>query len=363
VKLRASLVCVLALSLAGCGGVREQIRAQGVPASNRYDARELVDVLPPGRIPAIDRPSFTSGAQAAKDWLESAEPVIVLVVGADARAYPLAILVWHEVVNDTVGGTPVAITYAPLSNAAIVFDRRVAGRSESFAASGKLYRSNLVMADRHTKTLWTQLDGRAVAGPSKGATLAVVPSQIASLAEFRAAFPAGSVLARPVDSGRGYGFNPYAGYDSRTAPFGGFFVSAPDRRLPSMDRIVGVSADGEAEAISYRRLQRERIVSARAAGGEIVVLWQPGTRSALDTADISKGRDVGSAGVFRPVAAGRHLDLAAAGDGFRDRQTGSTWTVLGVATGGAMRGRRLEPVPHTDAFWYAWAAFYPGTAT
>jgi hypothetical protein len=219
------------------------------------------------------------------------------------------------------------------------------------------------MADRRTKTLWTQLDGRAVAGPSKGAALAVVPSQIASLAAFRAAFPAGSVLARPEDSGRGYGFNPYAGYDSRTAPFGGFFALAPDRRLPSMDRIVGVWGGGEAEAIRYRRLQRDRIVTTRAAGGDIVVLWQPGTRSALDAADISKGRDVGSAGVFHPVAGGRHLDLTAAADGFRDRQTGSTWSVLGVATGGAMRGQRLEPVPHTDAFWYAWAAFYPGTAT
>jgi hypothetical protein len=289
--------------------------------------------------------------------------VIVVAVGDDARAYPLAILVWHEVVNDTVGGIPVALTYAPLSNAAIVFDRRVAGRTESFAASGKLYRSNLVMADRGTKTLWTQLDGRAVAGPAKGTTLTMLPSQIASLEAFRAAFPAGSVLARPEDSGRGYGFNPYAGYDSRTAPFGGFFALARDRRLPSMDRIVGVSMSGDAEAIRYRRLQRERVVAARVGGGDVVVLWQPGTRSALDTADISRGRDVGSAGVFRPVAAGRHLDLSAAADGFRDAQTGSTWSVLGVAIGGAMRGQRLEPVPHTDAFWYAWAAFYPGTAT
>jgi len=364
VKLRASLVCVLAVSLAGCGGVREAIRAQGVPASNRFDARELLDVLPPGRIPAIERPSFESGAQASRDWLTSGEePVIVLAIGDDARAYPLAVLVWHEVVDDIVGSVPVAVTYAPLSNAAIVFDRRVGGRTETFAASGKLYRSNLVMADRRTTSLWTQLDGRAVAGPSKGATLRPIPAQITSLAEFRLAYPTGGVLARPADPGRLYGFSPYAGYDSRTAPFGGFFAPASDPRLPSMDRVVGVSSGGEAAAFRYRRLRTERILAGRIAGGEFVVLWQPGTRSALDTDDMSKGRDVGSAGVFRPVAAGRRLDLAAAPGGFRDRQTGSTWSVLGVATAGALRGQRLEPVSHADAFWYAWAAFYPGTST
>jgi hypothetical protein len=350
--------------LAGCGGVREQIRAQGVASANRVDARELVDVLPPGRIPAIERPSFESGAQATRDWLKSGEePVIIVAVGDDARAYPLAILVWHEVVNDTVGSAPVAVTYAPLSNTAIVFDRRVGGRTEAFAASGKLYRSNLVMADRRTKTLWTQLDGRAVAGPSTGASLTPIPAQIASLAEFRAAYPTGGVLARPADSGRVYGFSPYAGYDSRTAPFGGFFAPALDRRLPAMERIVGVSEGGVAAAFRYRRLRSERILAGRNAGGDFVVLWQPGTRSALDSGDMSKGRDVGSAGVFRPVAGARRLDMEAAGDGFRDRQTGSTWSVLGVATGGALRGQRLEPVPHADAFWYAWAAFYPATAT
>jgi uncharacterized protein DUF3179 len=358
-----SILCALALSVAGCGGVREQIRAHDAPSSYRFDARELVDVLPPGRIPAIDVPTFSSGAKASADGLKAEEPVVVVALGEDARAYPLAILVWHEVVNDTVGGVPVAVTYAPLSNAAIVFDRRVAGRTESFAASGKLFRSNLVMVDRRTVSLWTQLDGHAVAGPSKGATLAVVPAQIASLAEFRAVFPGGSVLAAPKGSGRSYGFNPYAGYDSRTAPFGGFVALAPDRRLPSMDRIIGVSAGGEAEAFRYRRLRRDRVVAGRLGGNDVVVLWRSGTRSALDTADISEGRDVGSAGVFRPVAAGRHLDLTAASDGFRDRQTGSIWSVLGVATAGPLRGARLEPVPHADAFWFAWAAFHPETAS
>src|SRR5437867_852851 len=179
-RLRASLLFALALAPAGCGGVREQIRADGAPSSFRFDARELVDVLPPGRIRAIEHPVFESGAKAAADGLQAEEPVVVVVIGEDARAYPVAILVWHEVVDDVVGGVPVAVTYAPLSNSAIVFDRGVAGRTESFASSGKLYRSNLVMVDRRTKTLWTQLDGRAAAGPLKGATLGVVPGQIAS---------------------------------------------------------------------------------------------------------------------------------------------------------------------------------------
>jgi len=352
----------LCLVLSACGGVRDRIHALPPPASARFDARELIDVLPPGRIPAIDHPRFSSGAGAA-EWLDAREPVVVVSVDADARAYPLAILVWHEVVDDTIGGVPLVVTYSPLCNAALAFDRRVGGRTESFSASGKLYRSDLVMVDRRSKSLWTQLNGRAVAGPAKGSTLAAIPAQIASLAEFRDAYPAGSVLARPEGTLRGYGFNPYAGYDARRGPFPGFFALALDRRLPAMDRIVGVADGGEAHAFRYRALEHEGLVAGRVGGRDIVVLWRPDTRSALDTADMSKGHDVGSAGVFHPVVAGRRIDLSATADGFRDRQTGSTWNVLGVATAGTLRGERLEAVPHADAMWFAWAAFYPGTVT
>jgi hypothetical protein len=361
-KLRVGTAVTLVLTLGACGGVREQIRVASASKTPTFDRREFVDVLPPDRIPAITRPAFESGALAMK-WLKGFEPVVALAVGAEARAYPLAILVWHEIVDDVVGGAPVVVTYAPLANAAIVFDRRLTGGTAVFAVSGKLYRSDLVMFDRATRSLWTQLDGRAAAGRAKGETLARLPSQIVSLNSFLAAYPAGVVLARPATSGRAYGFNPYAGYDSRRRPFGGFIALSPDGRRPPMDRVVGISVGAEAGVVGYRELRRQRVVAARLGGRDVVVLWAPGARSALDSARMVDGRDVGETGVFSPEVAGRRLDLTAApGGGFRDSATGSTWSVLGLATSGPMRGTRLVPVDHVDTFWFAWSAFYPGTS-
>ena len=361
VKLRVFLSITIVASVAACGGVRDRIRAAGPVASARFDARELVDVLPPDRIAPIDRPSFEQSTQAGS-WLQLEEPVIVVAAGQDARAYPLAILVWHEIVNDVIGGVPVSVTYSPLTNAAVAFDRRTGGGTESFGVSGKLYRSGLVMVVRRTTTLWTQLDGRAVAGPSKGARLTVVPSQIVSLAAFREAYPAGGVLARPAESGRVYGFNPYARYDSRTKPFGGFIALAPDRRLPSMERVVGVAIGGASHAFRYRALGREGVATSVVGAQPLVLFWDARTRSALDTADISEGRAVGSSGVFDPRPYGAFYRHVATGE-IRDRGTDSTWNVLGIATAGPLKGKRLTPVPHVDTFWFAWSALHPETSS
>ena len=355
---RVALVALVAVS--ACGGVRDAIHARPLPAAG-FDARELVDVLPVGRIPAIDRPRFESAAQA-EEWLGGQAPVVVLSVGQNARAYPLAILLWHEIVNDVVGGRPVVVAYSPLTGAAAAFDRRVAGRAERFDVSGKLYRSDLVMFDERTRSLWPLLIGRAVAGRAKDARLEQIPAQVASLASFRASFPTGTVLSRQTGSARAYGFNPYRGYLSRTAPFPSFFAPRAEPRLRPMDRVVGVSDAAGSRAYPIAALRRTGVLAERTAGRDIVALWESGTRSAIDDASVARGRDVGSTGVFIPVAGRRHLDFEALGAGFRDRQTGSEWTILGVATAGPLKGRHLQPVTHTEAFWFAWAAFRPGTS-
>jgi len=357
---------LLALVLSACGGVRDAVRTSVAPAA--FDARELIDVLPHDRITAITHPAFESGAKAG-EWLDASAPVIALTLGGEARAYPLAIMLWHEVVDDVAGGVPIAVTYAPLANAAIVFDRRPADASDvsdasdtpaakEFRVSGKLYRSDLVMYDgrgRGRETLWTQMNGRAVAGPGAGAELTQLPSQIVSLSTFRSAFPSGVVLTRPAD-GRAYGFDPYAGYDSRRTPFTGFIALTPDPRHAPMQRVVGVSDARGSIAFAYDRLRAQRVVQT----GDAVIFWEPGARSALDTAQLEQGRDVGETGVFRSTVKSRQLTFAPLpGGGFRDTQTGSTWNVLGRATAGPLSGSALEPVVHLDAFWFAWSAFHP----
>jgi hypothetical protein len=138
---------------------------------------------PKDGIPAIDRPKFETVADAGK-WLKPMEPVIVFERSGDARAYPLQILIWHEIVNDTVGGTPVTVTFCPLCNTSIVYDRRLEGRVHDFGTTGKLYRSALIMYDRQTESWWWQVSGEAIVGDQVGKQLTVLPSQIVSFEAF-----------------------------------------------------------------------------------------------------------------------------------------------------------------------------------
>ncbi len=355
-----AVVSALAVGFTGCSGVRETLRARPGPAPTVFDATELVDVLAPDTVPAINRPAFEAPDDAATH-LQPEVPVAVLEVAGEVRAYPLAILVWHEVVNDSVGGVPVAVTYAPLSGGVQAFRRTVAGRVLSFGVSGKLYRANLVMYDRATRSLWPQLQGEAVLGPLRGASLQRLPIQIASFEYFRGSYPNGQVLSAATGAARVYGATPYAGYDSRRTPSDAFFAPAPDRRLGAMERVVGVRTPSGSRAYRFATLRTAGVIYNRIGGQEVVILWRAGTRSALDTPLIADGRDIGSAGVFVPVVDGRRLDLSQVPGGFRDRQSGSTWSVLGVALSGPMTGKRFVRVEHVDAFWFAWAAFVPTT--
>src|ERR671919_556779 len=145
------------------GAVEEQPLDSGAGGA-RLDPGDIVDVIPMDGIPAIDEPVFQSVSEA--DWLADQEPVIAFELGGDARAYPLLILTWHEIVNDEVGGTPVAVTYCPLCNSPVVWERPVVeGEVTTFGTSGKLYQSNLVMYDRASESYWPQLTGQAVTGP------------------------------------------------------------------------------------------------------------------------------------------------------------------------------------------------------
>ena len=164
-------------------------------------------------IPAIDRPKFVTVETAAR-WLDPREPVIVFERGDDARAYPLQILMFHEIVNDTVGGEPVAVTFCPLCNASIVFDRRVQGAVLDFGTTGKLRKSDLVMYDRQTESWWQQFTGEAIVGELTGKELKFVPSRLESFELFRKRFPDGQVLVPNNPHMRQYGRNPYVNYDA-----------------------------------------------------------------------------------------------------------------------------------------------------
>ncbi|MDP9373309.1 MAG: DUF3179 domain-containing protein, partial [Chloroflexota bacterium] len=298
-------------------------------------------------------------AEEAGAWLEPREPVILLRIGEDARAYPLQILTWHEIVNDTVGGVPTVVTFCPLCNTAIVFERTVDGRALDFGTTGLLRYSNLIMYDRQTESWWQQATGEALAGALTGRELVPRPAAIVSWAEFRAAHPAGRVLSRDTGFSREYGRNPYVGYDDINRP--PFLYDGPTipSALPPTARVIAVDLGGEAVAYPYYTLERTPAVNDTVGGQPVVVLWTPGTASALDADTVAGGRDVGAAAVFSRQLDGRTLTFRAEGGRITDEQTGSEWDGLGRAVGGPLAGRQLVLVASIDHFWFSAAAFLP----
>ena len=314
---------------------------------------------PKDGIPAIDKPAFETVDGAGK-WLKPKEPVILFEWNGEARAYPLQILIWHEIVNDTVGGQPVTVTFCPLCNTAIAFDRRLDGRVLDFGTTGKLRFSDLVMYDRQTESWWQQITGESIVGVLTGKRLKFLPAQIIAWDLFRQQFPTGRVLSRTTGHVRPYGQNPYVGYDDvGSSPF--LYTGRTDRRLRPMERVVTVSLGSENVAYPFSVLEKVGVINDTVARRPIVVFFQKGVASALDGSSIADSRDVGTAAVFSRTVDAKPLTFRRDGNKFVDAQTGSTWTILGVSTAGPLKGKRLPQIVSGQHFWFSWAAFKPGT--
>lgn len=323
--------------------------------------REILSGGPPkDGIPSIDHPRFVSVDEAAR-WLRAREPVVLFVWNQEVRVYPIQILVWHEIVNDVVGDTPVLITFCPLCNTAIAFDRRVDGMVLEFGTTGRLRFSNLIMYDRQTESWWQQATGEAIVGALTGKRLRFLPATIVAWETVQQAYPNARVLSRDTGYSRPYGQNPYVGYDSvDTSPF--LYQGPPTPgRLPPMARVLAVDLNGEAVAYPYQELAKVKVVNDVVGGTPIVVFWQAGVASPLDKVEIARGRDVGTAVAYARTVDGRMLTFRWDGVHFWDEETGSTWDVTGKAVAGPLAGATLTPVVSVNHFWFSWAAFRPET--
>ena len=315
----------------------------------------------PGKdgIPALDHPKFVSVGEARK-WLEAKEPLIVVETAEEVRAYPLQILIWHELVNDWIGDTPVLVSFCPLCNSAVVFDRRFDGSVYDFGVSGMLRDSDMVMYDRNTESLWQQITGEAIAGSLTASRLTVLPAQTVSFAVLADHFPQARVLSRSTGYARRYGQNPYSGYE-----FGNQVLFPIKKlgkpRVPLMERIVAITGDGLAKAYPFSALRRLGVLEDTIESKRYVIFFQSGTRTVLDAESTADSRDVGAVGVFLPELEGRVLTFRHQDGAIVDQQTGSTWNVLGVAMRGPVAGHRLTPVANTVAFAFAWLVFRPET--
>ena len=267
---------------------------------------------PKDGIPAIDDPVFVAAAEV--EDLAGTEPVISFVVGDDHRAYPLQILIWHEIVNDTVGDVPITVTFCPLCNSAVVYDRRVGDAVLDFGTTGKLRNSDLVMYDRQTESWWQQFTGEGIIGTYTGTALKRLPSRLESFARFKERVgDDGKVLVPSRSGARAYGMNPYSSYDSSSRPF--LYNGELPEGIEPLARVVVV----EDEAWSLQLIRD----AGRYERDDLVITWEAGQNSALDSRKIAKGKDVGNVVVQR-----------ASDDG-------------------------LEDVPYDIAFAFAFHAFHP----
>ena len=352
---------------AGAGG---QFSTDFSRATISYD--QVMSGGPPkDGIPAIDDPSFVD-VSAADEWIAADESVMVVslqeggtagggdAAGGDASGetthiYPIQILMWHEIVNDSLAGRPVTVTFCPLCNTGIAFDRRFDGRMLDFGTTGRLRYSNLLMYDRQTETWWQQATGKAVAGRYSGGRLEMVPMLMLPWNEAKNEYPQARVLSRDTGYNRSYGRNPYRNYDSSGSPF--LYSGPTDDEFSPMTRVVTVFHNDDSQGFPYPTLREERAVTETIGGEEIVVFWHAGTASPLDSGDVSEGRDVGTANAFFTEVEGRSLSFAVEGDEIVDEETGSTWDVTGRAVDGPLEGSRLSPVTTSQHFWFSWTAF------
>jgi hypothetical protein len=305
---------------------------------------------PPDGIPPIDEPTFLKADDV--DFLTDTEAILALTIGSETRGYPVQIMTYHEIVNDTVGDVPVAVTYCPLCNSGLAFERQVGDRLLSFGTSGRLWSNNLVMYDRQTQSLWPQMSFTASVGILTGTELVPHLTRLLAWDEFRQAHPDAWVLSRDTGYDRPYGRNPYLGYDQPDSR--PLFGAPDDDRLAPQVRVIGIEDEtGAGTPVA--------LVELTVGGTDLVAWHRPGQASALETDEVAGGRDIGTVGVYVPELDGERLTFTADGAGFRDTRTGSTWNVLGLATTGPLSGGQLPSYRHVDTFWHSWVAFQPET--
>ena len=286
---------VAAALLMPAAAVAESVRSLQKEFPKLDVARSVVDLkellsggVPRDGIPAILAPDFLPVREVT--GLGDDEPVIFLSGSCGAFAFPYRILIWHEIVHHDQCGLPVAVTYCPLCNTSMVFDRRVDGAVLSFGTSGRLRHSDLVMYDHQTETLWQPFTGEAIVGSHVGKTLTAIPARIESWSRFREEFPDGRILVPPSWGRSAYGRTPYEGYDSAPSPF--LYQGRMPRGIDPMARVVRVGE--RAWALAWLREN-----SPVDTSDGLRIEWREGQNSALDRAVIARSKDIGNVRVTR----------------------------------------------------------------
>jgi hypothetical protein len=297
---------------------------------------------PPDGIPSIDSPLFISTDEGNK-FLADSDKVVGININGDIRAYPLQILVWHEIVNDKIGGVPVAITYCPLCFTNQVFSRTVNNTILEFGTSGKLYNSNLVMYDRSTKSLWSQALGQGIAGKYAGINLQKLPFDLAYWKDWKQLYPQSKVLSKDTGSPRPYGADPYRDYYNSSDIL--FPISNRDNRLGLKEIVIGLQNDGLTKAYKLQDIEKLKVINDQLNNKSVILfsLYPLMVRAFDSSVD-------GQTLTFQ---------FNFTNNNFTDKQTGSQWDVEGISVNGPLKGKQLLRLPFDEGYWFEWISFHP----
>ena len=296
---------------------------------------------PKDGIPSVDDPVFASISES--QFMSDSDTVIGLEINGDARAYPLFILVWHEIVNDTVGEIPVSVTYCPLCYTNQVFERIVDGEEVEFGTSGKLYNSNLLMYDRLTESYWSQALGLAVKGELTGTQLNLVPFDVITWGDWKELYPDTLVMTTETGYLRSYATDPYGNY--YTEPRIMFPVEYKDDRIHPKEIIIGIEIDDVYKAYRQNDIESETVINDSVNDEPLLLvsLFSENSR------------------VFERTVNDEILDFQFNENKIVDLQTDSEWNYDGIAISGPYLGTQLERIPTSPGFWFEWFAFHPDT--
>ena len=302
----------------------------------------------------VDAPLFASIKSA--HWLDDNALVIVLELNGESRAYPLAVLVNHQIVNDIMQGIPIAVTYCPMCNSALVFKRRVGDQDLRFGVSGATRNSGFLMWDDKTQSWWQQFTGEAIVGDYMGTHLEVLPSKIVTWEAFSKWHPMGRVLAGDETLGPlKYSPERITQYE-RIDPH----VDKPmDKRLATKERVLAAIVNNEAVAYPFSLLATWGVVNDTVGGETVVAFWQAGDQEQGN--GVEEGQHVGMAVLFYRTVEGQTLTFMLREGSIVDEETGSHWTIFGKAIQGPLKNTRLEQVNSSAYYWFAWINTYPET--
>jgi len=300
-------------------------------------------------IRSLENPTLVAVDHVEAEYLLPDDRVVGLELDGQSIAVPLNVLWWHEIVNFDLGGPPVAVSFCPLTGSSLVFDRSTIGGSE-LGVSGLIFRNNLIMFDRDSESLWSQMKRASVCGDLKRTGLPLFPFVEMSWAGWKALNPEGVVVSEETGRFRNYQRYPYGDYDQLDNSLTLFPQPDHDERREPKELVLGVvqgSDGGTAFPFGLLRLSRKRAIEVRAPGGDAVVFWD---------------RSAESAAVYFREVDGQALTFRVDADRIVDHETGSVWTLEGVAVEGPLVGERLRWVPDSYvAFWFAWSNFQPET--